>query len=309
MTRFSRGVALLALSATVVLIACKEGARAGAGPNYTATPTPLASPTASPIPLALGSSAAGAILTPGHADLYRFTIGSTSTLVELDIDAEALHPVTNKLDSRLSVYSPDGTLFATADDGTTVKDKRLMKDAFLRFTASQSGTWTVAVDDANGGGGPAGFDYVLRASKPVPVAIQGGNDCLNAVLLTSLDLSLTGDTTGAFPSTCCGVEVLPCVGSAVSPPERVYKAILSSGQTIQAVRTGPAFDGALYLTNSCGITAAQIEAACAIGGDGRDEADGIVFTPAVTGTYYLYVDGVSATAATAGSFQLDLRRF
>ena len=301
---------LAAVSALVGLAACKEGPRAGAGPFYTATPTPSGSPNATPVPLALGDSAQDAILSPGKTNLYRLVTTTGGVVVQLDLSAEALHPVTNKLDARLTVFGPDGTFLATADDGKTVKDKRAMKDPFLAFTAGIAGAYTVAVDDANGAGGPTGFDYVLRATRQLAQPFQGGTDCLTAVLLTNLNATLTGDTTSGLPGDCCGAAVLPCVDSVVSAPERVYKALLTSGQTFQAVRTGAVFDGAVYITNACGVTALQISNACVIGGDGHDEADGVVFRPAVTGTYWLYVDGVGATSATtAGAFALDLRTF
>ncbi|HVO31417.1 MAG TPA: hypothetical protein VMV18_11790 [bacterium] len=305
MRRALRAALLVALTGAVLVIACKEGPRDGAGQAYTATPTPSSSPNATPQPIALGTSAAGAILSPGATALYTLAVASAGIEVSLDVDAETLGS-NMLLDGRITVFGPDGSFLAAADDGKTVKDPHAMRDPFLAFTAPGVGTYTVAVDDAHGAGGATGYGYVLHAAQVHAAPNPGGNSCVAATMLTNLNLSISGDTTGGTSNCCGATQVLSCVGAAVPGPESIYKAYLSSGQSFEAVRTGAAFDGAIYVASTCG-SPTVIQSTCLLGGDGHDQADGIVFRPAVTGTYYLYVDSVNA--AGQGAFQVHLRTF
>lgn len=305
-TRAIRGIGLGLLAAGVFAVACKEGPRDGAEGGLTPTPVPSASPFATPEPLLVNSSALGAVTEPGARNLYAMAIASAGTVITVDVDAQTLDSA-SALDGRLTILGPTGAQLASADDGKTVDDPHAMHDPFVAFTAGQIGTYTVALEDAAGNGGPAGYDYVLRAKSVAPQPMAGGDSCATATLLTNLNVSLSGTTTG-FTDHCCGAQVLPCTGSAVGGPDAIYKAILSSGMSFEAVRTGLAFDGAVYVATTCG-NAAEIASVCARGGDGRDDADGIVFRPAVTGTYYLFVDGVTAAGANAGAYQLHLRSF
>jgi hypothetical protein len=286
------------------LAACKEGPRAGAT-SPTPTPAPSIAPGTTPIPIALGGTALGAVLTPGAQVVYAFVTNTNGLEVHLDVDAESIHPATNKLDARLTVFAPNGSLLASAEDGKTVLDPHAMKDPFLAVLTGSAGTYTVVVDDQTGAGGATGYAFVLRATVAHPVPLQGGNVCSDAVTLTNFEMTISGSTTGAS-DTCCGPAVLPCVGSAVPGPDRTYKAFLASGQTIQIVRTGRAFDGAVYVTASCSSSSTVVvQQSCMVGGDGRDDADGVDFTPATTGTYFLFVDGVTGTS---GAYELDLHR-
>ena len=74
MRRGPRATLLLLVTGTAFAIACKEGTRDGAGQAYTATPTPSSSPNATPQPILVGTSAAGAIRSAGAISLYALLI-------------------------------------------------------------------------------------------------------------------------------------------------------------------------------------------------------------------------------------------
>lgn len=309
---------MTAVAAIVALAACRENP----DENTTAT-SPPPSPTAFPTPVALafGVPAQGALTSPGKIDVYAFTLTSGAE-VQLDVDADALGITSSFngsiIDARLTLYAADGALLRIVDDGTTVAisghpaDPHRMKDPYLELFAP-AGTYTVTIEDAAGNGGATGYDYRLTARLPVPVEVDpGSNPCSSAVALTSLDASFTGnlpknDTNSSTNFTA--TEQISCVGTTVPGPDRNYKATLTSGQRIQIVRTGrragtgTIWDGAFYVFTGC--TAGK-PVACLIGGDGSDEADGVVFQPAVTGTYYLMIDTPIATPGTDMRFQLDL---
>jgi hypothetical protein len=64
-------------------------------------------------------------------------------------------------------------------------------------------------------------------------------------------------------------------------------------------------DGAVYVTSACvGNNVPSIVNSCEAGADGSDDADGVVFTPSVTGNYYVHVDSVTGSN---GLFTLDMR--
>lgn len=73
------------------------------------------------------------------------------------------------LDSRLTVYGPDGKKTAFNDDFPRIKAGLQLQhtDSFVRFTAPQDGKYTFEVTDTSGNGGP-GYGYYLRIDRPRP---------------------------------------------------------------------------------------------------------------------------------------------
>lgn len=297
---------MAALTVAIALAACSEEAdesRANPSPNPSSTAIPT------PVPLTLGSAAAGSLSAPGERDLYSLTLGSNDTLVELDLDADGVIPSSTRLDARLILYEPDGTIARVIDDGTNSKKPPRMRDPFALLELPP-GTYFIAVEDALGDGGPSGFEYLLTARKVVALPNAGGDTCTDAVLLTNLSGVFDGSIVAADDTNFTWgspTTSLPCVGSPVPGDDRTYRAFLTSGQLFQMVTTGAARDGAFYVTFGCvaGWSAALAEQACGVGADGSEGADGIVFRPAVTGTYFLIVDGV--TAPSEGAYRLHVR--
>ena len=304
-------VAALAITVGIVLglAACKEDAKEGEG--VTPTPNPSPTPVTTPIPLTFPGVFTDEITVDGQRDLYSFQVPAGGLRVRLDLDAESLAVTAGfdgrDLDARLTLYGPGGNLLKVVDDGTTVADPLQMRDPFLVYDAVEAGTYTVSVEDANGDGAAAGYDYVLRSAVDAPVALPGGDACSAAVLLTNLDASYAGSV-GSGDTNSVGTTVpIGCVGSVVPAKDHVYRAFLDSAQKFQMVRTGTGWDGAIYVVTTCDGALATVAASCAGGGDGSEDADGTVFRPKVTGTHYIYVDGVGANAF--GPYELHLRQF
>ena len=305
-------VAALAIVFGIVLglAACKEDAKEGEG----VTPTPTPSPTAvtTPVPLTFPGVFTDEISVDGQRDLYSFDVPAGGLRVKLDLDAEALAITATfdgrDLDARLTLYGPGGNLLKVVDDGTAVADPLRMRDPFLVYDAVEAGTYTVSVEDVNGDGAGAGYDYVLRTAIDAPVAMAGADACSGAVLLTNFDASYAGTVlTGDANSFGGTTTPIGCVGSVVPAKDHVYRAFLDSTLKFQMVRTGTGWDGAIFVVTTCDGAIATVAASCAGGGDGSEDADGTVFRPKVTGTHYIYVDGVGANAF--GPYELHLRQF
>ena len=317
-------LAVTAGSAVIALLACTEK---GGEPQGATSPPPSPTPSAPPPLLVYGSSERGTIAHAGEVDLWTFDVTSADELVELDLDAESIRPGGgfdgSRLDARFTLYGPDGSLQRVVADGTTVgypgypvapatPNPLSMRDPFLDFKPSVAGTWTLAVDDQNGAGGATGYDYLLRASLPVPQPFDGGDTCATATLLTNLDESISSFIPQGATDSAAGTFT-PCLGGVAPGPDVDYRAFLTSGQKVQIVRTGEfpggaIWDGAIYLFQTCGGGTPDVNPGCLIGGDGSDEADGIVFSPAVTGTYFLMVDSATAPGADQ-PFRLEMRTF
>lgn len=287
------------------------------------TPTPGASPdpVVTPVPVVVpsnGSLAAvsGRIEAPGEADAFTFTL-AVGEVVRIDVDAQGMTPSSANLDAFLTLYGPDGNVLAFADDGTNLwsagtTSPGALRDPYLVVTAAAAGEHTLVLEDATGGGDDSEeFDYRLSLSFVTSTPLAGGIACSGAVPLPALApgsagvISVTGGIDDASTDSCCGATLLPCVGGTVPGRDVLYLAALTSGQTVQITRTGPSFDGAVYVTTDCvGNSIASIVDSCVAGADGSDDADGVVFTPLVTGDYYVHVDAVTASN---GLFTLDVR--
>lgn len=298
------------LGSVLVTGACKENAKEGEG----VTPTPTPSPTAvtTPVPLAFPGVYTDEISADGERDLYSFVVPAGGLKVRIDLDAESMAIGAafdgRDLDARMALYGPGGNLLKVVDDGTTVANPLQMRDPFLVFDAVEAGTYTVSVEDVNGDGGAAGYDYVLRSASTPAIPLAGADACSGAVLLTNLDASYAGTVeTGDANSFGGTTTPIACVGSVVPAKDHVYRAYLDSAQKFQMVRTGTGWDGAIYVVTTCDGAIATVAASCAGGGDGSEDADGTVFRPKVTGTHYIYVDGVGANAF--GPYELHLRQF
>lgn len=300
------------------LAACDENPPESAveSPTPTPTPDPAATPVAMTIP-GDGSmaSAAGRIEAPGEKDQFTFALTAGSR-VRVDVDAQGMTPSSANLDAYLTLHAPDGSVAAFADDGTNVWDAGttapgVLRDPYLVATAGASGEYRLVLEDASGGGADnEEFDYRVNVSLVVSSALNGGIACAGAVPLpllsgTSSVVSVSAGIDDASTDSCCDTTPLPCVGGTVAGRDVVYLAALTSGQRVQITRSGPSFDGAIYVTTDCiGNNTASIINSCEAGADGSDDADGVVFTPSITGNYYVHVDSVTGSN---GLFTLDMR--
>lgn len=310
---------LLCVLTATLAAACDEDPPQSAYDTETPfeTPTPGVTPVAVTIP-AGGAivSASGRIGTPGEADQFLFTLAAGDK-VRIDVDAQGMIPSAKLLDAVVTLYAPDGGVAAVADDGTNSWDASTvspgsLRDPYLIVDAAVAGEYTLVLEDANGGGGAsASYDYDITFSRVVASALPGGLACADAQLLPAITAGAIVSVTSsvdAISSTdsCCGAQVLACVGAPVSAKDVSYLAALTSGSRVQITRTGSAFDGAIYVTRpntTCGGGPNTIENACVAGADGAN-ADGFVFTPTETGNYFVWVDGV---ANSGGAFTLDVR--
>lgn len=310
---------LLALCVlTALAAACDEDPPESAYDTETPfeTPPPGVTPVAVTIPAGgTITSATGRIGSPGEADQFVFTLAAADR-IRIDVDAQGLTPSSALLDAVVTLYAPDGDVLAVADDGTNTWEASTttpgsLRDPYLIFDAASAGVHTLVIEDANGGGdNNEEFNYRVTFSAVVSTVLEGGLACADAVSLPVLSgtgaiVSVSG-TVNAVTSTdsCCGAEVLACVGGPVSSKDVTYLAALTSGTRVQITRNGTAFDGAVYASTACMGNPNSIQNSCVAGADGSNATDGFVFTPTVTGDYFVFVDGV---ANSGGAFTLDLR--
>ena len=315
----SLAVVLVAAAAVAGAVACQEEPPESAYES----PTPLPSPEPGVTPVAVAlpgdgtlATVTGRIAAPGEADVFTFALVEGER-VRIDVDAQGMVPSSTNLDGFLTVYGPGGAVVAAGDDGTNLWEQGTqtpgpLKDAYLIVTAPLTGNYAAVLEDTHRAGGDnEEWDYRVSFSLVQPAVLAGGTACADAVALPALTgtagvVSVTGTLTAASTDTCCNTQVLPCAGSRVEGPDLTYTATLTSGQRVQIAATGAGFDGAVYVTTDCvGGSNLSIINSCEAGGDGSDASDGVVFTPSVTGSYYIFVDAVSGSS---GAFTLDLRR-
>lgn len=309
--------AFVVVTATAILVACDENPPESA--YDTPTPYPSPAPGVTPVAVAVpqdGTSIAvsGRIEVPGERDAFTF-LATTGDRLRIDVDAQGMSPSSGNLDAVITLFGTDGNVLSVTDDGTNLWDlgtasPGALRDPYLVATAPANGEYTLVIEDANGGGDDNDeFNYSISFSLVQSIPLNGGISCAAAVALPSLvpggTVSVTGGIDDASTDSCCDTTQLPCVGGTVSGRDVLYTANLTSGQRVQITRTGPGFDGAVYVTTDCvGNQPASIIDSCEAGADGSDDADGVVFTPQVTGLYYVHVDSVTGTN---GLFTLDVR--
>ena len=107
----------------------------------------------------------GSISAPGAAERFVIQADKGADIVG-EIFARRLN---SPLDSRLTVYGPDGRKVASNDDYPRIKAGLQLQhtDSYVRFTAPQDGKYTFEVADSSGHGGPE-YGYYLRIDRPRP---------------------------------------------------------------------------------------------------------------------------------------------
>ena len=132
--------------------------------------------------------------------------------------------------------------------------------------------------------------FVAQASACVPACTATCD--LGATAVTLPGGRFTGRTTG--PSTAAG----SCGGT--SAPEHVYKLVLTVPSDVFVTTHGTAFDSVIYMRRGgcCGV-----EVACNDDADGR-KTSVLSQTALPADTYYIFVDGATATAA--GAYTVDI---
>ncbi len=122
------------------------------------------------VPRRIGSasmtmSVRGVIARPGAVDLYSLEAGAGDML---SVSAES-YPGDSLLDAVVGLYAPDGVRVILSDDveNRTRGLSTHHADATFMYPVTVSGTWTVAVGDAQGKGG-ARYGYRLTSGPPRP---------------------------------------------------------------------------------------------------------------------------------------------
>ena len=260
------------------------------------------------------------IVTDIDVDIYRFTV-ATGQVVDFDIDTAANGP--GGLGSYLRLFNSQGQQLAANNDAVAPGENTLGFDAYLRFTFATSGTYYIAVSNANniqydpisGNGDTAGGqnsigDYKLIV-QTAPVPPVDTDDTLGEATL----LGTIGTT--------------PQIASASITPDvdvDMYRFAASAGQTIDFdIDTPQNGSGGLgsfiRLFNSQGQQLATNDDAIAPGENVLGFDAYLRFTFATAGTYYLGVsnninrtydpttgDGdVSGGANATGSYTLTVQ--
>jgi len=109
-------------------------------------------------PIVLGDTVGGDIDPVGDVDYFAIDL-IVGERVDFDIDAFGIG---SSADPVLTLYGTDGVTLLDISDNVVGLDPRIVFEPFA------SGRYFVAVDDAAGGGGPANFFYILKATV-VPI--------------------------------------------------------------------------------------------------------------------------------------------
>lgn len=144
---------------------------------------------------------------------------------------------------------------------------------------------------ATGPGGTTNSQVTLN------VLSQNGDQCTNAFVINQSG-QFTGNTQTAvndYDPTRTG-----CTGFSAQGPDVVYQVTMQSGDRLVASLTPgtPSWDASLYLVRNCG----DVTTSCVAGQD-NGNPEMIDYTAAVTGDFFLIVDGFRA----GGAYTLDVQ--
>ena len=214
-----------------------------------------------------GEAPTGAITPAGDLDTWMFTANAGDTI---RVAIGKLSETGGDLIPRIRVFRPDATLAASAAGSPAAR---------LEFTANQTGTYTILVDDGNinspdGTGTYQLFLFRARASFVVPSGDDGGslvNGGDPQGTITVGDLDIWSFTANAGEGIVLSVARLSDTGGAFLPEVRLY---------------GP--DGLLAAGNSGTLAGRITYSATQTGTYLVVVDDGNINSPDGTGTYQLH---------------------
>ena len=169
-------------------------------------PTDPAKPQAVTLPAAL----VGALATAGDVDAYRFTARAGEEMVFQVV----ARPLGARLDSVLRLLDASGKLVAENNDID------LNRDSVLTWRFTETGTYLIAIEDLEHGGGADGFGYRIYAgvlpymTGVFPLGVRGGAG--GDVAVTGVNLGADSVRVAGEPPYPGGRTVPVTVGAARS---------------------------------------------------------------------------------------------
>lgn len=220
----------------------------------------------------------------------------------------------NYSNERMYIFQSCGiaTINAACGSGGATGDTTSGTENDLIFTPPADGDYIVALDAVSNSGQSAG---------PFTLTVQEFTPPTNTTCQAAQQLTLQGGkatVTGATTATSqneFGTQINCGSGNTVlSAPQVYYKVSMTAGNSYRVTMTSRYFNGRFYLFGaSCNPT--DINNDCGSNGAGGlisvdidpNETRDAVFTPTVSGTYTIAVDGTTATQA--GDFDLTVEEF
>ena len=131
-----------------------------------------------------------------------------------------------------------------------------------------------------------------------------GESCANPILVDSFPYTVAGFAVDEFMNDM-SLSSSSCTGYGTVGKDVVFEVALFAGQTLSASLTTPDYDGALWVTDQCGLDLP--DDACLDGAD-ADYSGGtetVSYTATADGIVYVVVDYFS-TGPTTGTFDLTI---
>jgi hypothetical protein len=184
-------------------------------------------------------------------------------------------------DTKLYLYDVDGvTQIGFDDDGGTGYY------SLLNYEFAADGTYYVAVCHYSGTGTGS---YILTASAATPPPPPPANDtCDGAIAIGYGAFSIDADLTSATNDYTLAYG--SCTGYSANGLDIVYSLDMNVGDVFNVTMTA-GFDDSIYLITDC----ADDLGSCVAGDDQYPDGSSFTFTADAAGTYYLIVDGYTAT--------------
>lgn len=227
----------------------------------------------------------GTISPDVDVDMFRFTASAGQT-IDFDIDT-ALNG-SGGLGSYLRLFNAQGLQLAANDNAAAPGENTVGFDAYLRYTFTTTGTYTIAVSNANN----IQYDPLTGSGDQ-----SGGNDATGAYQLVVRALPVDPDDALSEATTLGSISTTAIVRSSTIDPDvdvDMFRFNVAAGQVvdfdIDTAANGPGGLGSyLRLFNAQGQQLAANDDAVAPGENTLGFDAYLRYTFAATGTYYLGV--------------------
>jgi len=215
-------------------------------------------------------------------DYYSFT-ATVGTLLTLGTDAQDVGGTI--LDSRIRLYSADGTTQLATDDDSGPGAASLISN----FPAPYTGTYYARVQYySDTGTGTGTYRFFLTCTVPQPP--PANDTCAGALVIEPCSAGTRTGTTAAATNNY-GAVLIPCTGYTANGRDVVYSVVLQAGETLNVSYTQLTSDASVYLVTDCSNPVAS----CVAGADATltGVAEVFSYVAGASGTYYLILDSYS----------------